>query len=172
MVRRTVSAGAVPRRAGRMSRLRDRNRGSIAQIGCKHQYQRRNDAEGEKCIQSWQDTAEVACRPARKPPHDRASRQSADARNDPRSGRDFQPRAALRTNNVVRARRRFWRGNFRLAMRTHANSHGSPPDANAYNNRNCAPMKREDKNNDSPPFAPDRLALEMQLAITKSCAVL
>jgi hypothetical protein len=172
MVRRTVSAGAVPRWAGRMSRLRGRNRGSVAQIGRKHQHQRRNDAEGEKCIQRWQDAAEVAGRPAGKPPHDRACRQPADARNGARSGRDFQPRAAFRTNDVVRARRRFRRGNFRLAMRTHANSHGSPPDANAYNNRIRAPMKREDKNNDSPPFAPDRLALEMQLAITKSCAVL
>jgi hypothetical protein len=26
-------------------------------------------------------------------------------------------------------------------MRTHANSHGSPPDWNPNNNRNCAPMK-------------------------------
>jgi hypothetical protein len=136
------AARAMACRSWGVSWLGNGSRGSIAQICRQHQYQRRNDAEGEKCVQRGQDSAEIAHGPARKPPGDRASRKPAERGNRARPGSDFKPRPALRTCDVVRTRRSFRRGNFRLAMRTDANSHSSPPGASAYNNRKRAPMKR------------------------------
>lgn len=138
----TVSAPAMPRRTGGVGRLRSRRRGGIAQIGGKEQHQRRNDPESEKRIECRQDSSQVARRPGRKPPGDGAGSETSQRRNGARPRRNLQPRAALRTQNVVRTRRRLRRGNFRLAMRANANSHVSPPFANAYNNRISASMKR------------------------------
>jgi hypothetical protein len=122
-----VAASAMPRRTWSMGRLGNRKRGGIAQICREHQHQRRNEAEGEKGVQRRQDAAQVARRTNRKPPHDRASGEPGQGGNRARAWGDLKPRPALGTLDIVRARRRFRRGNFRLAMRTHANSHGSPP---------------------------------------------
>jgi hypothetical protein len=138
-----MAARPVPRRTGSMGGLWSRNRGSIAQICREHQYQRRNDPEREKRVQRWQDATQFARRADRKPPRDRAGGETCQGRDRARPGRNLQPRAALRTIDIVRARRRFRRRNFRLAMRTHANSHCSPPNANAYNNRNRGIKERE-----------------------------
>jgi hypothetical protein len=139
-----MAARAMPCRTGCMHRLGNWNQGSIAQIRREHQHQRRNDAKREKRVQRRQDAAQVARRTDRKPPGNRARGQSGQGRDRARTGRDLQPRAALRALDIVRARRRFRRGNFRLAMRTHANGHVSPPNENAYNNRNRVPRKRKD----------------------------
>jgi hypothetical protein len=142
MMPAVVAARAMACRRWGVSWLGGGSRGGIAQIGCQHQRQRRNDAEGEKCIQRRQDAAQVARRAAGEPPGNRAGRKAAEGGNRARTGSDFEVSPALRTHDVVRVRRRFRRGNFRLAMRTYANRHGSPPSANAYNNRKRAPMKR------------------------------
>ena len=140
----SMATRAVPRRTGSMGCLGDRSGRSIAQIGSKHKHQRRNDAERKKRVQRWQDAPQVAWRAHRKPPRDRAGGKTRQGRNGARAGGNLQPRAALRTHNIVRTRRCFRRGDLRLAMRTNANGHGSPPGANAYNNRNRARMKRGD----------------------------
>jgi len=145
MMPATNAAGAVARRTGIMGRLGNRTRGGIAQIGREYQHQRRNDAEREKCVQRRLDAAQVARRTTRKLPGDGAGRKPAEGRNRARPGSDLEPRPTLRTLDVVRVRRRFRRGNFRLAMRTNSNGQGSPPNANAYNNRIGGPMKRGDK---------------------------
>lgn len=143
-----MAARAVPRRTRSMGGFWGRNRGSIAEICRKHHHHRRNDAEREKRVQRRQDATQVARRADGKPPRDHASGETRQCRDRARPGRDLQSCAALRTLDIVRACRRFRRRNFRLAMRTHANSHRSPPDANAYNNRIGAPMKRGDERRD------------------------
>ena len=137
-----VAARAVVSRTSSVSRLGDRGRGGIAQIGREHQYQRRNDAEGQKCVKRRQNSAQVARRTTRKMPGNRAGRQSAQSGYGARPGSDFEPRPALRALHVVRARRSFRRRDFGFAMRTDANGHKSPPGTNADSNRNRAPMKR------------------------------
>ncbi len=140
-----VAACVVACRGWGVSRLGDRKRRGIAQISREHQHQRGDDAEREKCVQRRQDAAQVGRRTARKPPGDRAGCKPAKSRNGARPGSDLEARPALRTDDVVGVRRCIRRGNFCLAMRTDANSHGSPPNANAYNNRTGGPMKRGDK---------------------------
>jgi hypothetical protein len=126
---------AMAGRTNRMGGLRNGTCGSIAQVCREHQHQRGNDAEREKCVQSRQDASQVACRSNGKAPRNRASSETGQRRDRARTGRDFEPRPALWTLDIVRACRCFRRRNFRLAMRTHANSHASPPSSNAYNNR-------------------------------------
>jgi hypothetical protein len=55
--------------ASRLHRLRPRQRGRVTQIRSEHQDQRRNDAESQKCVQRWQDGAQVAPGTARQVPH-------------------------------------------------------------------------------------------------------
>jgi hypothetical protein len=145
MLTATVSTRGVPTRTRGVAGLGNRNYRCVTEIRRKHQHQSRNDPEGEKRIERRQDATQVARRPVRKLPRNRTGGETAKRRDRPRPGRNLQPRAALRTHDIVRARRRFRRGNFRFAMWTHANSHRSPPNANAYNNRISAPMKRGDK---------------------------
>ena len=138
------AACAVPCRTGRMRRLGNRNERSIAQVRREHQHQRRDDAKREKSVERRKYAAEVARRSNGKPPGNCPRSQPGQGRDRSCAWRDLQSRAALRALDIVRTRRHFGRRNFRLAMRTHAYSQVSPPDTNAYNNRNRAPMKRKD----------------------------
>ena len=122
----------------------NRERRGIPQIGRKHQHQRRNDAERKKRIERRQNSAQVSRQTCGESPSDCPCCQSAESRNGARSGSHLQPRLALRALHVIRTRHGHRRRNFRLAMRTHANSHGSPPRWSIYNNRNRPAKKRKD----------------------------
>ena len=109
MMPATMIPRAVSRRTGSMGRLGNRNQGGIAQICREHQHQRRNDAEREKGVQRRQGAAQVGRRTGGKSPGDRSGDKTGQGGNVARSGRDLKPRPALRTHDIVRARRRFRR---------------------------------------------------------------
>ena len=141
---------AMPARAMARCRSRimngqwNRKRGSISQTRGERQHQRRNNAESEERVERRQHAAQVARQIRGKLPGNRSSGKPAKRGSRARPGSNFQPRAAFRTLHIVRARHGNRRGNLRLAMRTHANGHGSPPFKSTYNNRNRLTMKRED----------------------------